>query len=91
MKNHIMVDGQLLQTNKKWKDLRMSQKDFITNLIREEYFKLNEDTNTKLSKEKKEILWNTIMEKIKEGGTWIPEGEMKKELIRRVTKIERRR
>jgi hypothetical protein len=39
MKSHINVDGQLLQTNKKWSQLNESQKTWIYETARIEYEK----------------------------------------------------
>lgn len=35
MKNHIVIDGRILQTNKRWSDLKLSQREWITNLLKE--------------------------------------------------------
>ena len=37
MKNHIRVNGQLLQTNKKWSHLKEKQKNWIMGTARREY------------------------------------------------------
>lgn len=35
MKKHLKVNNKLLNTNKKWKDLKNSQKEWIKNLARD--------------------------------------------------------
>lgn len=35
MKNHVKVNNQLLKTNKTWKDLKNSQKEWIKNLSKD--------------------------------------------------------
>ena len=37
MKNHIRINGQLLQTNKKWSHLKEKQKTWIMETARREY------------------------------------------------------
>ncbi|MBT2580037.1 hypothetical protein J7E43_22100, partial [Bacillus sp. ISL-8] len=37
MKNHIKVNGKLLQTNKKWSHLRQKQKEYISDWLHREY------------------------------------------------------
>jgi len=37
MKNHELINGKLLQTNKKWSALKQSQKQWISEVVREEY------------------------------------------------------
>lgn len=35
MKNHRIIDGKLLQTNKKWSALKLSQREWIINELKE--------------------------------------------------------
>ncbi|TKI81456.1 transposase, partial [Bacillus mycoides] len=37
MKNHIKVNGKILQTNKKWPHLKQKQREHISKLLRREY------------------------------------------------------
>ena len=37
MKNHIRVDGKLLQTNKAWGDLKRKQQEWIYRIARDQY------------------------------------------------------
>ena len=37
MKNHMRINGQLLQTNKKWNHLKKKQKNWIMETARQEY------------------------------------------------------
>ena len=37
MKNHIRINGQLLQTNKKWNHLKAKQKAWIMETAKREY------------------------------------------------------
>ncbi|MDO4478687.1 MAG: hypothetical protein Q4B73_06600 [Lachnospiraceae bacterium] len=78
MKNHFEIDGQLLQTNKCWAELKESQKQKISNWLREEtaeYYKLHQAYPIGRSAE--DVVDN-VYEKIREADIWIPYGEVYK-------------
>lgn len=78
MKNHIKVNGKLLQTNKKWSHLKLKQKEFIYNCFKEEY-KSFINTNSRLPKKnEKPMILNRVYEKIEEKEIWIPFIEVEK-------------
>jgi len=77
MKNHIRVEGRLLQTNKKWSHLKQKQREWIATTTKNEY-------DNYISKHKKiphkgskaEIIDN-VYDKINEREIWIPFHEAK--------------
>lgn len=75
MKNHILVNGKLLQTNKKFSDLKNSQKELISNWLYEAYSSLAKDDGTLLKKDKERV-FSMVKEGIEERGIWIPFGEV---------------
>lgn len=78
MKNHTIINGNLLQTNKKWNDLKIKQKEWIASSLREKYIKfsnLNKRLPNKL--EKIQIL-DLVYSDIKEKDIWIPYKEVEK-------------
>lgn len=88
-KNHEYVEGKLLQTNKKFSQLKMKQKEFISALIKDEfrrYYELNKEFPVKKS-DKEEVIQN-IYDKINEREIWIPFGEFKKFFISKQTRIK---
>lgn len=89
MKNHISINGKLLQTNKKWIDLKLSQKEYISNLIRNDYLSFIQTHNKAPNKMEKEELINGIYEKIREKEIWIPFFEIKKQFISKTSKIKK--
>ena len=50
MKNHIIVNGKLLQTNKKFSQLKNSQKQKINGWLYEEYEKLRNEKRKRAGK-----------------------------------------
>ena len=76
MKNHVMVDGRLLQTNKKWSALKNSQKEKIANWLRavtEEYYL--QYGEYPFEDHAMEIV-DKVYDQIEEAGIWIPYDEV---------------
>ena len=76
MKDHMMVGGKLLQTNKKFSHLKNSQKEKINGWLYEEYEKLWRENGRAPGKPQKEIIINIVYAKIEEAGMWLPLGEL---------------
>lgn len=86
MKNHIKLNGKLLQTNKKWSHLRQKQKDYISNWLRREYIQFVKTHYRKPRKyEHDEILYE-VMYQIQEREIWIPYDEVKKYYVSKIGK-----
>lgn len=81
MKNHKKVDGRLLQTNKKYSQLKHSQKEFIAHEL---YAQCKAYVMTKgvfpNNKQNYDII-DAVMEKIEERQIWIPKDEVYKHFI----------
>lgn len=86
MKNHKRIDGQLLQTNKKWSHLKQSQKDWINQLADQAVKNDCENYPNPLNKRQKEKLVDGIVEKIRERDIWLPEYELYNHLNKIVSK-----
>ena len=77
MKNHKLVDGRLLQTNKKWGGLKEKQRIWIFETTKDEYLNFV-DKNNKLPRKKyKEALIDIVYDKMNEKEIWIPYYEVK--------------
>ncbi len=78
MKNHMMVDGQLLQTNKKYSQLKQKQKQKISSWMYEatkEFY----DTHHEFPTDKDvEAILDKVYEQIEAENIWIPYGEVAK-------------
>ena len=89
MKNHIKVNGRLLQTNKRFSQLKNSQKDWIAT----ELYKLYHDkmiekrTTRKLSPDHRDAVISFLYEQIQNREIWIPYDEVKKYAFSKTTKI----
>ena len=90
MKNHIKVNGKLLQTNKKFSHLKLKQKEFIHELMYEEYKKYYEENGKTPMKEAKSELLEKIYTRIEERDIWIPFREVEKHFNTRIPKLKKR-
>jgi len=75
IKNHIKVEGKLLQTNKKWSALKQKQRDWIYEHIRikyDDYVEINEQLPMK---KRKDTIIDAVYKKIEEREIWIPYDE----------------
>ncbi len=88
MKNHKMVNGKLLQMNKTFSDLKEKQKNFIRELLFENYKKLS-STGLRKKELDAEVLHQTYQE-IEAREIWLPFGELKKEYQCRKYKIKKK-
>lgn len=78
MKNHKMVDGKLLQTNKKYSHLKQKQKEKIYQWMYEAYVECyKEKGKFPDTKDDVKILFS-VMSKIDDAEIWIPENEVRK-------------
>lgn len=76
MNNHEIVDGQLLQTNKKWSALKESQQQRIMIWLREEtaaYYQLHRQYP--MGRYSEDVVDN-VYDKIRAAGIWIPYDEV---------------
>jgi sortase (surface protein transpeptidase) len=84
MKNHAWVDGQLLQTNKKWSQLKERQKTWIYETAKKEYDRFVFERGKQPVHGAKKALIERIYDLIIERGIWIPFGEVSRVLSRRI-------
>ena len=89
MKNHIKVNGKLLLTNKRFSQLKNSQKEFIvTELYKLYHDKMKERRTTrKLPPDHRDTVIAILYEQIQNREIWIPYGEVKKYAYSKSTKI----
>ena len=89
-KNHVKVNGTLLQTNKKWSQLKQKQRDWIYEIAREEHFKFIEENKRLPMKTGKKKLIAVIETKIDERNIWLPSHELEKGLSKYIDRLNRR-
>ncbi|MGN7300429.1 hypothetical protein [Ferdinandcohnia sp. SAFN-114] len=89
MKNHIKINGKLLQTNKRFSQLKNSQKEWIaTELYILYHNKMKEiRTTRKLPPDHRDAVISSLYEQIQNREIWIPYGEVKKYAFSKTTKI----
>ena len=75
-KNHVKVNGTLLQTNKKWSQLKQKQREWIYELARAEHKKFIDEHGCLPMKTDKIKLVAAIETKIDERGIWLPSQEI---------------
>lgn len=88
LKNHIKVDGRLLQTNKKWSQLKMSQKEWIDNKLKEQYKGFVAKNNRKPNKEEGNEIIDSVYSMIEEKQIWIPFNEVKQYFHGRIQRYD---
>ena len=71
-KIHKKIDGQLLQMNKKFSNLKMKQKDKITGWVYEEYKKYVTEHDKAPDSLADEQIVEAVLDKINEAQIWIP-------------------
>lgn len=89
MKNHKMVGGKLLQTNKKWSHLTMKEKETIYNHLKELYIDFFNKNKRVPNKEDKKIISDELYSFIKDRDIWIPYGEVRKFLLSKTIKLNK--
>ena len=90
MKNHMRINGQLLQTNKKWSHLKEKQKTWIMETAWQEYDRFARERGKLPVHGSKQQLIERIYEVIEEKGVWIPYGEVKRVLDARIAHWNRK-
>jgi hypothetical protein len=89
-KNHVMVNGTLLQTNKKWSHLKQKQRDCIYEITRSEHKKYVEEKNRLPIKAGKRELITAVEARVDERGIWIPSAELESSVGKYIDRLNRR-
>jgi hypothetical protein len=89
-KNHVKVNGTLLQTNKKWSQLKQKQRDWIYEITRAEHTKFIEENNRLPMKTGKKKLLVIIAAKVDERGIWLPSHEMESGVGKYIDRLNRK-
>jgi hypothetical protein len=89
MKNHIKVNGNILQTNKRFTQLKNSQKEWTAGELYKLYHKKIKERRTtkKLPPNQRDIVTSSLYAQIQNREIWIPYGEVKKYVFSKTTKI----
>ena len=71
MKNHKIIGGRRLQTNKKWSQLKQSQQDWISRITYEEHAAYVEAHGKLPMKKNKQAVIDKVVDRIRERSIWI--------------------
>lgn len=77
-KNHKMVDGRLLQIDKKYSNLKMAQKEKINRWLRDELRRFYRENGRMPRKEEFDIVIEYLYDRIEAADIWIPYEEIVK-------------
>ena len=87
MKNHSWQDGKLLQTNKKWSQLKNSQRSWIQEITREEHADFVEQNGRLPIKKRKAEVIDKVHERVNARSIWIPYGELYTHVAKAIDKL----
>lgn len=89
MKDHMKINGKLLQINKRFSQLKSNQKDWIaTELYKLYHDKMKERCTTRmLPPVHRDMVISSLYEQIQNKEIWIPYSEVKKYTVSKTTKI----
>ena len=89
-KNHIRVNGRLLQVNKRWSHLKQKQREWIYEVVRLEHQKFIEENNQHPRKNAKRKIIEVVEDKVNERGIWLPRYELVKATGKYIDKFNRK-
>ena len=89
-KNHVRVNGTLLQTNKKWSQLKQRQREWIYGITRAEHQRFIEENSILPMKTGKKKLIAAIIAKTDERGIWLPSDELKSGIGKYIDRLNRK-
>jgi len=89
-KNHIKVNGKLLQTNKKWSQLKQKQRDWIYENVRLEHQKFVDQNDRLPRKHSKKELIAIVEAKVDERGIWLPSYELENGIGKYIDRLNRK-
>lgn len=87
MKNHLKINGRLLQTNKKWSQLKEKQKQYIYDIIKDKYNTFRVKNSRIPNKVEKQTILNEVYSMIEDKGIWIPYSEVNKFFHSKLNKL----
>ena len=76
MKNHKLINGQLLQMNKKFSHLKQAQKEKIAEWLYEAYRRYCVVNSRTPNKEGDAEIIRDVLQKLTEQSIWLPESEI---------------
>ena len=90
MKNHKMVNGKLLQTNKKYSHLKQSQREKIYQWMYEAYLARYDELGRFPASDDHDEILSSVMSKIDEAQIWIPYDEVAQHYRSKIPALRKR-
>lgn len=89
MKNHIRINGRLLQTNKRFSQLKQQQKEWIAGVFKNRYCSKMKELNfkNKLPRDVRDEVIQQVYVEVETRGIWIPFRELEKYCFNRTDKV----
>jgi len=89
-KNHQWVDGRLLQTDKRFSQLKEAQKEKINRWLYEEYSQIYDRVGQPPDSRHNDTILDAVYAKIEGAEIWIPYGELRQYFYSRKNTFRRR-
>lgn len=89
-KKHKKINGQCFHTNKRWSDLKDTQKEFIITTFNNKYTTFLVENNRIPTKDEKSDIINEVYSLVEERDIWIPFGEVKAKCQGKMNKLNRK-
>lgn len=89
-KNHQMIEGRLIQTDKRFSRLKQKQKEKINEWLYQEYSALYRKIGKVPDSRHNDKILFAVQNKIEEAGIWIPLGEVEKYFFSRKNSFRKR-
>ena len=82
-KNHRMIDGRLLRTDKQFRNLKQRQKEQISAWLFEEYHRIWQEIGREPPPSDNQKIVSAAMAKVEAAGIWIPKEDVERYFFRR--------
>ena len=89
-KNHEWIDGKLLQTDKKFSQLKQTQKEKINQWLYDEYKRIYDQVGKSPDSRRNDEILDAVYTKIQKAEIWIPYGEVRLYFFNRKNALRKR-
>lgn len=86
-KNHKIIDGRLLRTDKTMRHLKGKQIEKISSWLRSEFFKAADEKQRKPTRSEIDKITDIVYEKIEKARIWIPYHEIRRYMSSKQTRF----
>lgn len=90
LKNHQIINGRLLQTNKKWSHLKQNQKIWISEITKKAHENYVLRHNKLPIRKNKYEIFDEVADKVNQREIWIPYFELKLHVNKMIDRLNRK-